>query len=83
MNLLYNNTSRKTGDSYFTMSPYYFRENNTYIRLVDPTGTLRYGTFNGYDTGARPVISLNSGTIPASGSGTMSDPYIIETTVTP
>ena len=77
MNLLNNSTARKTGVYYWLGSPYYFDSYNARVRYVDLNGDLySLDVYHAY--GARVVVSLNSGTVPASGSGTMADPYIIE-----
>ena len=72
---IYNN-SLKTGAYYWGLSPRYFDDNDAIVRGVIPVGTLYYySAYNSY--GSRPAVSLSTGAVISSGSGTESDPFII------
>ena len=66
-----------TGNSYWTMSPYYFDGSAAYVRRVNSDGSASsYGNFVYGSYGVRPTLNL----IPDSlkvGSGTADDPYRI------
>ena len=76
-----------TGASYWwTMSPMYWNGSDAYQFFVggapsesglSSIGHLGYGAVS-YSIGARPVISLKSCVLASGGSGTASDPYIVE-----
>ncbi len=73
---LYNNSFVNT--YWWTMSPSMWYENGTsYAMYVDSTGFLYNYPVN-YAFGVRPVINLMAGT-EATGSGTLTDPYVIIT----
>ena len=75
--LLNNNNLRKTEQHYWLNSPYYFYLNWAYERSVYPSGTNYYNyVYNSY--GVRPAVSLTPGTGYTSGTGSKSDPYIVE-----
>ena len=66
-----------TGNYYWTMSPYYFDDGYARVLYVYSSGSLSsayvYRTY-----GVRPVISLRADNT-ITGSGTISNPYVIET----
>ena len=68
-----------TGYNWYGLSPSYFAGTFTYVRLVGASGYLYYGN-PGVDTfeGVRPVISLKSGVEIASGTGSETDPWVID-----
>ncbi|HOP65855.1 MAG TPA: DUF6273 domain-containing protein, partial [Bacilli bacterium] len=71
---LYNSTLVNT--YWWTMSPsMWYQDGTSYAMYVDSTGYL-YNYAVNYTFGVRPVINLISGT-QATGSGTLSDPYVI------
>ena len=79
MNALENAMLRRTGASYWTMSPSYF-DVNAVNRSVANDGLVTEG--NHYVRGARgirPVISLKPGTLYDTdiGNGSMTDPYVV------
>ena len=62
-----------TGETYWTMSPYYFYDSWAYVFVVYHNGRLNnWYVYN--SRGVRPVINLKSA-IAISGSGTTSDPF--------
>ena len=66
-----------TGNYYWTMSPFYFNGPSAYVLFVDSDGWLFNYNVNSI-RGVRPVINLNAN-ITITGSGTISNPYVIET----
>ena len=77
MNALENAMLRRTGASYWTMSPSYF-DVNAVNRSVASDGLVTEG--NHYVRGVRgirPVISLKPGTVYKNGTGTMMEPYVV------
>ena len=75
--LLNNNNLRKTGQYYWLGSPGYFYINFAYERYVGTAGLNSDGSVYG-PHGVRPAVSLTPGTEYTSGSGSMSDPYVVE-----
>ena len=68
-----------TGQIYWTMSPRYFNGSFARVFYVNSDGSFTtgsYGVDNSY--GARPVINLKADT-KVTGTGTSSDPFIVET----
>lgn len=67
-----------TGQTYWTMSPYYFNSNYASARVwfVRSTGDLgsNWSTL-GY--GVRPVINLSSDILISGGTGTANNPYVV------
>ena len=79
MNALENAMLRRTGTTYWTMSPSYF-DVNAVNRSVASDGLVTEG--NHYVRGVRgirPVISLKPGTVYVGGTGAMIDPYVVVT----
>lgn len=64
-----------TGQAYWTVSPYRFYSGNAYVFLVDMSGYL--SSKLDYGSGIRPVINLKAD-ITLTGSGTATDPYVVE-----
>lgn len=67
----------QTGDGYWTMSPAYF---NSFANefFIDYNGYLSVAGTLGPIKGARPVINLKANTLVTSGTGTLTDPWIIQ-----
>ena len=63
-----------TGNIYWTLSPFNFRNGNAYVRRVYSSGNANSldNVRNSY--GVRPVLNLKSGSL-KSGLGTANDPY--------
>ena len=61
----------------WTLSPYYFEYSVATVFTNSPNGGM-YGGNVTSSVGVRPVISLKSGTILSSGSGTASSPFVVE-----
>lgn len=75
LNLTNNNNIKKTGEIYWTISPGYVAS-YSYINSINANGgTGRLGPSNAY--GIRPVITLKPSKDTMTGSGTLSDPYVI------
>ena len=75
--LLNNNNIRKTGQSYWLGSPYYFNNGNAYERYVLTSGS--YSSRSVYNShGVRPAVSLTPGTEYTSGDGSMANPYVVD-----
>ena len=66
-----------TGNSYWTMSPFYFIE--TYVGVFSTywSGSLNFYSV-GSSSGIRPVINLKADVTISSGNGTASTPFVIE-----
>ena len=64
------------GNSWWTMSPYDFDGNGTYVWQVF-SGYLDYYRVS-YSIGLRPAIALTSSTTISGGTGTSEDPYIVQ-----
>ena len=67
----------KTGTSWWELSPFQFKDPYAFERLVNTEGSYDdYDVYYGY--GVRPVISLKNSVLIASGSGDLTDPWIIQ-----
>ena len=77
MNMINNNTVRKTGSNYWTISPYQLSANQANNRYIYTSGNLNSNTTS-QTYGVRPVISIKYGIVSSSGTGTMAGPYIVE-----
>ena len=64
-----------TGQAYWTMSPYYFSGSDASVFRVDSDGWLYSNGVNN-TRGVRPVINI-SRDVTITGSGTISNPYIV------
>ena len=72
------NSFLTTGTNYWTLSPRYRRSDGSLrIYSVGTNGAIT-GTTPSDTAGLRPVISLRYGTAASSGSGTATDPWIID-----
>lgn len=71
------NSFLRSGVTYFVLSPGHKYDNYLYASIIDTYGSL--ATVHMYSSaGTRPVISLNHDTKIYSGSGTATDPWIID-----
>ena len=81
--LAYNGTSKygtyylKTGSSFWLISPNFSYLESVYGNLVGSKGTMSYA-LNVSSCGVRPVISLKPNTIPISGDGTYTNPFVVQ-----
>ncbi len=73
--LLTNTNILKSSGSYWTLSPSYIFIDRSYNSIINDNNSSSRVS---YSLGVRPVISLKPGTEYTSGSGSMSDPYIVE-----
>lgn len=78
VNNINNNSLISTGTEWWAMSPIGYGYSGTYVRYVDVDGALGNDGVNNMPLGYRPVISILSSNIIISGSGSESDPWIIE-----
>ena len=79
LNLIGNNTARKAGTNYWLMSPYTVSSSNIYLSYIyNSSGAISTSSATS-SNGIRPVISLVPGIMVDEGTGTMADPYIVET----
>ena len=62
----------------WTLSPYYFEYSVATVFTNSPNGGMYGANVTSSSVGVRPVISLKSGTILSSGSGTASSPFVVE-----
>ena len=65
-----------TGQTYWTMSPYYFHRGGACVFRVHAYGDLDYNSVDD-EYGVRPVVNLKADVQISSGSGTSSNPYTI------
>ncbi len=65
-----------TGQYYWTMSPFFFDSGYACVFAVYPLGKLNNISVDN-KRGVRPVINLSAG-VTLTGTGTMSDPYVVE-----
>lgn len=71
------NSFLRTGDTFWTMSPYYRSGSYAYNFYMNANGYMTYGRVDTqYDI--RPVISFKEGTTIASGSGIATDPWVVK-----
>ncbi len=63
-------------NNYWTLSPSFFNYNSAWMMVIDRP--ILTNLWTGTAEGIRPVISFKAGTKVAGGSGTKTDPYIIE-----
>ena len=77
MNLINNKIYRNPNVYYWLSSPSFFNRKEAWMR--DIFNGIVSNTYITYDQGVRPVISLAAGVVPSSGTGTMTDPYVIST----
>ena len=77
--LLNNNIIRTTGQRYWLETPSH-QITNTVVSNITATGGVS-SEFLYSSSGLRPVVSLKPGTEYTSGTGSMADPYIVDTYV--
>ena len=77
--LLNNNIIRTTGQRYWLETPSH-QISNTVVSNITATGGVS-SEFLYSSSGLRPVVSLKPGTEYTSGTGSMADPYIVDTYV--
>ena len=79
INILGNTTLTKTSD-YWTISPDFYMEDSSivYIRAVTKTYGIQSSDEPSSETGVRPVISISSSVEYSSGTGSATDPYIVD-----
>ena len=77
MNLLGNNSIRKTGQWYWLSSPYHFNSTTTAARYVYTDGNIDNSYGDIAVGGVRPSISIAPTVEYLSGTGSKTDPYII------
>ena len=65
-----------TGQGYWALSPNNFSDSYAYEFILYSTGNLSYHSVNG-SNGVRPVLSLQPGIGMTGGSGTATDPFIV------
>ncbi len=67
-----------TNSTYFTMSPSYFNNGNSYARMFSVTsyGALSINSDTNNSHGVRPVINLKAD-VELSGTGTATDPFVV------
>ena len=75
---LLGNKIGKTGKWYWLASPGYFAEMFTYGRDLSSDGYVNSYHYIGGSGGVRPSVSLNSNTKYSSGTGSTTDPYIVD-----
>ena len=68
----------KTGNMYWLASPSDFIINGVSGKGVNTSGSMNNSYSVGNAGGARPVISLKSGTVYASGDGSYTNPFVVE-----
>ena len=68
-----------TEDYYWTMSPYEFNGNGSYVGVVSYNGAITRISVDSPTRGIRPVINLKSDVAIISGNGTSSNPYVVKT----
>ena len=79
MNLLGYNSIRATWQLYWLASPDYFYSDNAGVRGVGSDGYVNDNNVVRNTVGARPSVSLASGTEYSTGTGSVTDPYVILT----
>ena len=77
MNLLNQTNARKTGQTYWLASPYYFSNSSANVRYVATNGNLS-SYYVGDANGVRPAVSLVSGIEYSGGNGSMASPYKVD-----
>ena len=70
------NPLRQTGATYFVLSPSDYNVSDATVRGVSANGGFVM-TDVGSNYGSRPAVTLSTGAVISSGSGTESDPFII------
>ena len=79
MEFLNNVNARKSGQTYWLDSAYYFYSSRANVREVNMDGILVQGTlYVDSANGVRPAVSLTPGTRYSDGDGSMANPYIVD-----
>ena len=78
MNILNNPNARKTGQYFLLATAYYTSSVNSYVRGIRAVGTMLYSQVVD-PNGVRPSISLIPEIEYSSGDGSMTNPYIVDT----
>ena len=71
------NSFLRSGNDFYLLSPGTRSSGSVSELYIASGGGLNYSQVVSVQKGARPVVSLKSGTTPASGSGTATDPWVI------
>ena len=71
------NSLKKTGVTYWGLSPRLFSSGGSVVRYVATDGTLNYSHVD-CNFGSRPAVTLSTGTVISSGTGSETDPWIVE-----
>ena len=80
MSLLNQNNARVTTDYYWLGSPNFYSDLYAFSRVVASAGRINDNSYVSSGTvGVRPSVSLIPGTEYASGDGSMTNPYVVET----
>jgi len=66
-----------TGQTYWTMTPSSFNDNNARLWVVFSNGSLNPNAWADHSHLIRPVIALNANTLHVTGNGTAGSPYVI------
>ena len=72
------NSYLKSGNTFFTMSPSTFYNDNQSAIAITPSGVYNESALVWYGYGLRPVISLSPDVEIDSGTGSILDPYILK-----
>ena len=72
------NSYLKSGNTFFTMSPSTFYNENQSAIAITPSGVYNESALVWYGFGLRPVISLSPDVEIDSGTGSILDPYILK-----
>lgn len=81
MYLLGNDSMRKTGELYWSISPSDLYNANSFNRNITNNGTFYTHFVFGNTLGVRPSVSLKSNIEYVSGTGSTTDPYVIGLTL--
>ncbi len=79
LDLLNNNTLRKTGSSYWTMTPQFYGESESIYYISSSYGSINSGSGNTMGISIRPAITLKKNTMYSSGNGSKENPYVVKT----
>ena len=74
----YYNDFTKTGAEWWSLSPYCFGDYVAHLQEVYTDGRLRFNNLVSNASGSRPTVSLINSAIISSGTGSETDPWIIE-----
>lgn len=74
----YYSTLTNTGERWWGLSLCDFSSGSVSVRIVLSNGNLSYSNGVNNNIGVRPVVSLAPGTVISSGTGSITDPWIVE-----